>query len=253
MAQFRKFIALTRIKADQYQICLFKRRKAKSLACVEILIDDFPFSSSLANEKMSQLSQQLKIPWQKEILDFNTTKKLPIKEKRRRRKQSANNARLAARAGKPPLLTFDGTSLGRPGRAAAAGVIEMPDFSRHTVTKFMKSSMSNEAEYTGLIIGLEKAKDLGISKLQIKGDSQMVINQVLGKYKIKLSSSYQSYCDEVLNLLSYFDKYTLSWTPRRKNQIADRAAHKCLKENCPVDDSKTYLDYIDSSYLQYLV
>ena len=243
MAQVKKFIALTRKKSNQYQICLFKRRKSKSLACLEILVHDPPSSSSGVNNSMSQLSQQLKIPWHSEIIDFDTTKKIPIKQKRRMRKRAANEARLAVRAKKPPILTFDGTSFGRPGKSASAGVIELPDFTRHTVTKFMASSMSNDAEYTGLIIGLEKAKELGISSLEIKGDSQMVINQVLGKYHIK-SSKYQSYCEQVLNLLSNFDDYTLTWIPRRKNQLADRAAHKCLRENCPVDDSTSYLDYI---------
>ena len=61
------------------------------------------------------------------------------------RKRAANEARLAVRAKKPPILTFDGTSNGRPGKSASAGVIELPDFTRHTVTKFMASSMSDDS------------------------------------------------------------------------------------------------------------
>ncbi len=243
----KKFIALTRVKFNQYQICIFKRSKSKSLTCVAILVHDPPSSPSQAKNLMNKLSQELKIPWQKRIIDFDTTKKIPTQEKRRIRKEAArkacHEARLASRAKKPPLLTFDGTSLGRPGKSACAGVIELQDLTRHTVTKFMESAMANDAEYMGLIIGLEKAKELGVSTLEIKGDSQMVINQVLGKYSIK-SAKFQSYCDQVLNLLSHFDDYTLTWIPRRKNQLADRVAYKCLRKHCPVDRSIDYLDYI---------
>lgn len=136
----------------------------------------------------------------------------------------------------PAILTFDGSSLGIPGRSASAAVIEMPDLTRHTVTQFIPSAFSNEAEYMGLIIGLEKAKELGISKLEIKGDSQTIIYQVSGKSRLKPHSKFLDYRERVLNLLSYFDDYSLSWIPRRKNQLADRAVDKCFKKNCPLED-----------------
>ena len=69
----------------------------------------------------------------------------------------------------------------------------MPDFTRHTVTKFIPSATANEAEYMGLIIGLEKAQELEMSKLEIKGDSQTVIYQVLGKYQLNYDSLFLDY------------------------------------------------------------
>ncbi|WP_172657335.1 ribonuclease HI family protein [Myxosarcina sp. GI1] len=203
---------------------------------------------------MNNLSQKLKIPWQKKLLNIDTTKRLLIRERRQARKEAQNANRLAARMLKPPLLTFDGSSKGRPGRSASAAVIEMPDFTRHTVTKFIPSAFVNEAEYIGLIIGLEKAKELGILSLEIKGDSQIIICQVLGKYRVNDDSKFSVYLKQMLDLLSYFDDYSLDWIPRRKNLLADRAAHKCLKENCPSEEKSYAEEYIDYLiYSNYLV
>ncbi len=249
MARPKKIIARTKVRDNQYQICIFRRKKNHKLSFLEILVEDAPSTSSLANVQMNNLSQKLKIPWERKLLNIDITKRLLIRERRKARKEAQNVARLAARAKKPPLLTFDGSSFGRPGRSASASVIEMPDFTRHTVTKFMPSAFANEAEYMGLIIGLEKAKELRISKLKIQGDSQTVIYQVLGKYQLNSDSKFLVMREQVLNLLSFFDDYSLDWIPRRKNQLADRAARKCLKENSPEEDksqsyAEQYIDYL---------
>lgn len=249
MASPKKVIARTKVGSDRYQICLFRRKKNHQLSFVEILVENAPSNSSLANSIMNNLSQKLKIPWHKQLLNFDTTKRLLIREKRKARKSAQNAARLAARALKPPLLTFDGSSKGRPGRSASAAVIEMPDFTRYITTLFMPSATASEAEYTGLIIGLEKAKELKILSLEIKGDSQTIIYQVLRKYKVNDDSKFLNYRDRVLDLLSFFDDYSLNWIPRRQNQLADRAANKCLKENCPPEEKSYAEEYID--YLIY--
>ena len=249
MARPKKIIARNQIGKNQYQICIFKRKKNHKLSLVEILIEDAPSNSSLANTQMNNLSQKLKIPWHKKLLNIDITKRLLIRERRKARKEAQRKATLSARAKKPPRITFDGSSQKRPGRSASAAVIEMPDFTRHTVTQFMPSATASSAEYIGLIIGLKLAKELGISKLEIQGDSQMVIYQVLEKYQLTFNSKFFNYREQVLNLLSFFEDYSLSWIPRRKNQLADRAAHKCLKENCPEDKNKSYAE----EYIDYLI
>ena len=249
MARLKKIIARNQVGKSQYQICIFKRKKNHELSFLEILVEDAPSNSSLANTQMNNLSQKLKIPWQKKLLKIDITKRLLIRERRKARKEAQRKATLLARAKKPPLLTFDGSSLERPGRSASASVIEMPDFTRHTVTKFIPSATASEAEYMGLIIGLEKAQELEMSKLEIKGDSQTVIYQVLGKYQLNYDSLFLDDRERVWNLLSFFDDYSLTWIPRKKNQLADRAARKCLKENCPEEDksqsyAEQYIDYL---------
>ncbi|MDJ0593885.1 MAG: ribonuclease HI family protein [Pleurocapsa sp. MO_226.B13] len=243
MARPKKIIARTKVQGDRYQICLFRRQGKNQWHINKILIDDAPLSLDEAKEKMKEFSEQLNIPWLQKPLQDVTRKRLHNSAKRKARKEKLRKAR----ALKPPLLTFDGSSLERPGRSASASVIEMPDFTRHTVTRFIPSAFANEAEYTGLIIGLEKAKELGISKLDIKGDSQTVIYQVSGKYQLNNDSKFLVMRDRVLNLLSFFDDYSLTWIPRRRNQLADRAARKCLKENSPEEvTSPSYAEqYID--------
>ncbi|MGB3653937.1 MAG: ribonuclease HI family protein [Rivularia sp. (in: cyanobacteria)] len=244
MAPPKKIIALTPLELNQYQICLFRRQGKKKWHIVEILIENAPKSKVEAIEKMKLISEQLKIPWQKKPLKDVTRKRLHNAEKRKARKQ----VQLAARATKPPILTFDGTSLGRPGISASGAIIEMPDLTYHTTTKFLPSAFADDAEYEGLIIGLEKAKELGISKLEIKGDSKMVIYQVLGKYPTKPNSKFLDYREQVLNLLSCLDDYSLCWIPRKQNQLADKAADKCLKEHQP-----TYSKSFAEEYVEYLI
>jgi len=73
------------------------------------------------------------------------------------------------------ILYFDGGSRGNPGRAAGAAVIVLAEGNSLTTTRYMERATNNEAEYTGLIIGLEKAQELGLKSLEIRGDSQLVI------------------------------------------------------------------------------
>ena len=244
MARPKKIIARTLVNSDHHQICLFRRQGKNKWHIHKILIDDAPLTLDKAKEIMKEFSEQLNIPWQKKPLQDVTRKRLHNSAKRKARKEKLR----IARAQSPPLLTFDGSSKGRPGRSASASVIEMPDRTRHTVTKFIPSATANEAEYTGLIIGLEKAFELGISKLQIQGDSQTVIYQVSGKYQ--LTEKFVAN-NRVIYLLSFFDDYSLEWIPRKKNQLAHKAARKCLKENSPPEKSCEYLDYLiyGNSYL----
>ncbi len=83
-------------------------------------------------------------------------------------------------------LFFDGCSKGNPGRAGAGAVLYDAEggevfaeaaFVGHAAT-------NNEAEYMGLILGLNEAVKLGIKDLHVCGDSQLVIRQMQGKYKV---------------------------------------------------------------------
>lgn len=216
MARPKKIIARTLVGNSRSQICLFKRQGKNKWHIDKILIDNASLSLDEAKEQMKKFSEQLNIPWQKKPLQDVTRKRLHNSAKRKARKEQLRKAH----ALKPPLLTFDGSSKGRPGHSASAAVIEMPDNKCHTVTLFIPSAMALDAEYMGLIIGLEKALELGILSLDIKGDSQTVIYRVLGKHQLKPHVSFLDYHEQVLNLLSFFDDYCLDWIPRRKNQLA---------------------------------
>jgi ribonuclease HI len=94
-------------------------------------------------------------------------------------------------ANKPFLHTmyFDGCSKGNPGLAGAGAVIYTNNEETWSGSSFVGThSTNNEAEYTGLILGLQKALDMNIKTLFVNGDSQLVIYQMIGKYRCNSSN-----------------------------------------------------------------
>jgi ribonuclease HI len=128
---------------------------------------------------------------------------------------------------KETILYFDGGSRGNPGQASGAAVIVLPSGEQYAVSEFLNHATNNEAEYTGLIVGLQKARDLGLQKIIIKGDSKLVINQVKGSWKIN-SDRLGELCQIVRKLISQFQHTNLIWIPREQNKLADAAANKCM-------------------------
>ncbi|KAJ1377399.1 Ribonuclease H domain [Sesbania bispinosa] len=85
------------------------------------------------------------------------------------------------------------------------------------------------AEYEALILGLHMAKDLGVSRLKIRGDSNLVIRQIKGEYGTK-ELSLAAYCDEVLRLMNAFEEVEVVHMPRDDNRYADALAAIGSKE-----------------------
>jgi len=119
-------------------------------------------------------------------------------------------------------LFFDGCSKGNPGRAGAGAVLYNEDgaevfaesaFVGHTAT-------NNEAEYTGLILGLNEAIKRGITELCVCGDSQLVIRQMQGKYKVN-SPKLIPLHGRAKNLASTFTKIEFKHVYRDSNKRAD--------------------------------
>ena len=82
------------------------------------------------------------------------------------------------------ILHFDGCCKGNPGESGAGVVIYKDDEEIWSSSRYLGKGTNNQAEYKALIIGLEKAVELCISELYVFGDSQLVINQVSGAYKV---------------------------------------------------------------------
>ena len=101
---------------------------------------------------------------------------------------------------------------------------------------FSKDSTNNVAEYTALVKALEwlVANKLDSDRVEIKSDSQLVVNQLEGKYKVKAKRIIPLYT-QVLLLKAKFPKIQIMWVPREKNREADRltniAYNKTLQEN----------------------
>jgi ribonuclease HI len=101
---------------------------------------------------------------------------------------------------------------------------------------FAGDSTNNVAEYTALVKALEwlLANNLGSSRVEMMSDSQLIVNQLTGEYKVKAKRMLALY-KQVLKLMSTFQEIQIKWVPREKNREADRltnkAYNKALQEN----------------------
>jgi len=126
------------------------------------------------------------------------------------------------------LLQFDGCSKGNPGLAGAGAVIFNYENEIWGASKFIGyNCTNNEAEYNGLILGLEKALDLGIKDLYVEGDSLLIIKQMLGEYKVKSEKLFTLY-DEAKRLEEQFNSILFIHIYRTSNKRADELSNLCL-------------------------
>ena len=95
---------------------------------------------------------------------------------------------------------------------------------------------NNEAEYEALIAGLNLAKDMGIKKLSVRSDSQLVVNQLLGSYQAR-DLKMASYLEHIKTLQPAFEEFDISQIPRVDNSHADALAN--LGSSIPATESQT--------------
>jgi ribonuclease HI len=108
---------------------------------------------------------------------------------------------------------------------------------------FSEDSTNNVAEYTALAKALQwlLANDFGSSKVEIKSDSQLVVNQITGDYKVKARRILPLY-KQVLLLKAKFQNIQIKWIPRDKNREADRLTNKAY--NNALLENPEYLDRV---------
>lgn len=135
------------------------------------------------------------------------------------------------------LLQFDGASEPNPGPSGSAYVLFSPIQTDESGDKFRSviqegftyspHMTNNEAEYNALILGLTKALELGIEEIDVEGDSNLVVNQVQGLWKVKVTKliPLQSKANK---LLWKFQKFTIKHVYREENTDADRLSKEAL-------------------------
>src|SRR5512133_3421044 len=83
-------------------------------------------------------------------------------------------------------LEFDGGSRGNPGPAGIGCVVRAADGTPLvTLGRYIGKATNNVAEYNALITAMQKAKELGAKRVQIRGDSELVVRQMNGEYRVK--------------------------------------------------------------------
>jgi ribonuclease HI len=122
----------------------------------------------------------------------------------------------------------DGASRGNPGEAGAGAVIK--DIKGNVIKRFKRSlgvTTNNVAEYKALIIGLKEAQRLGGSRIRVFVDSELVVKQVKGEYRVKNEGLRPLY-SKAMDLLESFKGFEISHITRDKNAEADRLANEAI-------------------------
>ena len=130
------------------------------------------------------------------------------------------------------LLQFDGGSRGNPGIAGCGSVIYYKGNEIWNRSFYLGDNhTNNHAEYYGLIYGLMGAKELQIKNLIVQGDSKIIINQVIGKFKVN-SEKLKPLYEKVINQLQYFENITFEHIYRNINKRADKLANVAMDNKC---------------------
>jgi ribonuclease HI len=137
----------------------------------------------------------------------------------------SSHVRSQTAPGEKFTIHVDGGSRGNPGPGGIGVVILGSDGQVvEEITESIGRCTSNEAEYQALLRGIRRAKDLGARDLTIKSDSELLVKQLNGVYRIK-SPNLLPLCREVMALLRQFAKWKALHIPREENTRADMLAN----------------------------
>lgn len=128
------------------------------------------------------------------------------------------------------IMNFDGCSKGNPGLAGVGAVIYCLDDEIWSGSLFLgKYITNNQSEYNGLIFGLQQAIDMNIKTLLVKGDSQLVINQMIGKYNCNSENIIELY-NKAKELEKKFENIYYVHILRNFNKRADQLSNDAIKD-----------------------
>ncbi len=125
-------------------------------------------------------------------------------------------------------LFADGGSRGNPGPAASGAVLFAEDGAvLAEVGEFLGTATNNVAEWHALAIGLRRARELGVDEITIRMDSELVVRQVTGVYRVKHADLIPIHT-KVKVLLREFKRYDIGHVPRKQNAAADAVVNQTL-------------------------
>ncbi|MBI2979667.1 MAG: ribonuclease HI family protein [Chloroflexi bacterium] len=129
---------------------------------------------------------------------------------------------------KRAVIFTDGASRGNPG-PAAIGVVMTDEQGKliAAVSQAIGTSTNNQAEYRAIIAALEKAIGLGVSQVEAYSDSELLVKQINGQYRVK-NASLKSLYQQVKRLQNQFGVFTIAHIPREQNREADSLANNVL-------------------------
>jgi ribonuclease HI len=126
------------------------------------------------------------------------------------------------------VVHVDGGARGNPGPAAAAAVVSTPDGEvLDEASELLGPATNNVAEYRGLLLGLDRARALGATEVDVVNDSELVAYQLTGRYKVKHPDLRPLHA-QALERLAAFGAWSIRPVPRARNAHADRLVNEAL-------------------------
>lgn len=123
---------------------------------------------------------------------------------------------------------MDGGARGNPGPAGIGIVITAGDGSvLARANDYIGVATNNAAEYRALLLGLERARELGAREVEVVNDSQLVARQVTGEYRVKKADLRPLHA-EALAALGGFERWSIRSVPREQNVLADELVNDAI-------------------------
>lgn len=130
----------------------------------------------------------------------------------------------------PLIANIDGGSRGNPGAAACAVVLSTLDGVRVAAfSKHLGRGTNNFAEYEGLLAALRYALDNRRLQLRVRSDSELLVRQIQGRYKVK-SADLKPLHEQALGLIRELERFEIEHVPREQNHEADRLVNEALDQ-----------------------
>lgn len=126
------------------------------------------------------------------------------------------------------MVHVDGGARGNPGPAAVAAVASAPDGGELAErSAYIGEATNNVAEYRAVLLGLELARDLEASEVEIVNDSELVAKQIGGEYKVKHAGLKPLYA-QTMSGLRAFPRWSVRSVRRESNERADELVNEAL-------------------------
>ena len=126
------------------------------------------------------------------------------------------------------IIHTDGVSKNNPGQAAIGATIKDERGQLiASVSRRIGWATNNQAEYRAIIAALEKAIDLGARQVELNSDSELVVRQINGQYRVKKAALKPLY-QQIKELQGRLEGFTIRSIPRQQNKEADKLANRAL-------------------------
>jgi ribonuclease HI len=123
----------------------------------------------------------------------------------------------------------DGASRNNPGESGAGIYILKDGEPYDRIARYLGTTTNNIAEYTAAIIGLERALAAGARKVNLFADSELLVKQLNGQYKVK-NEGLKPLHAKAKDLIARIGSVAVQYIPREKNKEADALANKAIDE-----------------------